>query len=148
MRNIDNTKSVKMQYREIPPERPFREDDGPLVTVGWIVFRDVLCQLGEALQFFLLWQNLLQVLVRIPGMEGYRYLFRLWPLSIGISIHWKDRASEMHFYRNEAHHRIAAFALKSRLTPALQLEHFWAGDPNRVSGFYYFEQESDLPRAR
>jgi hypothetical protein len=141
----------KKQYRELKPESPLEDSLSPLVTRGWIAVRHPWRHPIEALRGANMWMRMVQVLKRSRGMRGYEYIISIRPLAIGVQVLWEDRGCEMEFYRCSEHKEIATWSLRSCLTPAMYLEHFTSSDSKtllRVSGFYFFEDERDLPPDR
>ena len=141
----------KKQYRELKPDRSLDDSLSPLVTRGWIAVRGLGRHPIDAVRGASMWLRMVALLRKSRGMRGYEYIFSPRPFAIGIQVLWEDRGCEMEFYRSAEHKTIAMWSLRSKLTPAMYLEHFTSSDDktlHRLSGFYFFEHESDLPPDR
>jgi hypothetical protein len=135
-------------YQKFQPDAGAPPAAGPSFSRGWIRIRDVLRHPWQLIRFLRMWLRLKRELDRSPGLIAFEYRVRLRPLMIGMHIVWRSHEDEMRFYKDSSHKMISNWSLKSPLTPALRLEHFFRDDQNRLlrlGGFYVYEKETDLP---
>lgn len=136
------------RYVPLPPDPEAASWKGPVVSRGWLCAKNPWLHPFAVISLFLQWLKLKRDLDRSAGLLLFEYRIRLEALLFGMHVCWRNKEAEEAFYKSSSHKTLAEWAMRSKLLPALKLEHLAMDASRRIirlGGFYACESEADLP---